>query len=126
MIDVKVVSRFATDRRVWRSFDHLLAAGPGTLLCVPVGLADGDLTSVVDGCPVPWPEVWAVLDAPTQRSTAVLGEEELYRCAPLAAVSFAPFGWVRDVVPAQATVPTITRLTAPDGVRLALLGGNHD
>ncbi len=125
MINVSTVARFASNHKVWRAFDHLLAAGAGSLLLVPVGLAEGDLTTVVDGCPVPWPEVWAVLDAPAVRSEP-LCEQALYRCAPLAAVSFAPFGWVRDVVPARATVPTITRLTAPDGVLLALLGTNHD
>jgi hypothetical protein len=53
----------------------------------------------------------------------VLSPERLARIAPLAAACLAPYGWVRDVVPARATVPTMTRLTAPDGVRLAMLGG---
>lgn len=121
MINVATVARFSIDGRVWRAFDHLLATGPGRLLLVPVGLADGDLTGVTDGCPVPWPEVWAVLDAPTTQAQPVT-PEALAKMVPLVAAWLAPFGWARDVVPARATVPTMTRLTAPDGVRLALLG----
>ena len=121
MIHTTTVSRFAGDGRVWRAFDHLLAAGPGRLLLVPVGLADGDMTGVVDGCPVPWPEVWALLDAPPA-APAPVPERALARMWPDLALQLTPFGWERDVVPAGATVPTMTRLVGPDGVRAALLG----
>lgn len=121
MIRIETVARFAVDGRVWRAFDHLLVAWPGGLLLVPVGLADGDLTRVIDGCPVPWGEVWAVVDAPLA-AAAQLSPETLARLAPVAAAHLAPYGWVRDVVPAREKVPTLTRLTAPDGVRLAWLG----
>lgn len=122
MIHIHTITAFAHDRRVWRAFDHLLAAGRGRLLLVPVGLADGILTGVVDGCPVPWEEVWAVLDAAPQ-SPAPMSPDRLARVAPQVATRFSPFGWVRDVVAARATVPTLTRLTGPDGVRYAMLGG---
>ena len=121
MIHTSTISRFAGDGWVWRSFDHLLAAGPGRLLLVPVGLADGDMTGVVDGCPVPWPEVWALLDAPPAEPAPVT-ERALARLWPDLALQLTPFGWERDVVPAGATVPTMTRLVGPDGVRAALLG----
>lgn len=55
---------FAQDGRVFRSFDHLILARAGSLLLVPVWAADGDLRRVTDGCPVPWEEVFDVLDAP--------------------------------------------------------------
>jgi len=121
MIHVTTVARFAADGCVWRSFDCLMAVSPCRLLLVPVGLADGDLTAVVDGCPVPWPEAWAVLDAPLSQPRP-LSPERLAEQAPQVAAHLAPFGWVRDEVPAAGTVPTMTRLTSPDGVRLALLG----
>lgn len=125
MIRVETVARFAGDGRVWRAFDHLLAAGPGRLLLVPVGLADGDLTGVIDGCPVPWGEVWAVVDVPLA-APQPLSPARLAALAPQAATWLPPHGWVRDVVPARERVPTLTRLTAPDGVRLAMLGcGDH-
>lgn len=126
MIHVRTIAQFAGDGRVWRAFDHLLAAGPGRLLLVPVGLADGSLSAVTDGCPVPWPEVWAVLDAPLREEAPALAPERLAALAPLAAAHLTPYGWVRDVVPAAAAVPTLTRLISPDGVRLALLGSGDD
>lgn len=121
-VHVRTVARFAADGRVWRAFDHLLALGAGGLLLVPVGLGDGDLRCVTDGCPVPWPEVWAVLDAPPAAPRQV-SPARLAALSPLAAASFAPYGWVSEVVPAVGAVPTMLRLTAPDGVRLAMLRG---
>lgn len=121
-VHVTTIGRFAADGRVWRAFDHLLALGRGSLLLVPVGLGDGDLRRVTDGCPVPWPEVWAVLDVPLGDGR-VVSPSRLAELSPLAAAHLAPYGWVRDVVPAQGTVPTMMRLTSPEGVRMALLGG---
>lgn len=125
MIHVSTISRFATGGRVWRSFDHLIAAGPGTLLLVPIGEVDGDMTSVTDGCPVPWAEAWAVLDAPVSARPA-LAPEQLVRIAPMVAAHMSPYGWVRDIVPAHMTVPTLTRLTGTRGERYALLGAEGD
>lgn len=125
-VPVAAVVAFAADGRVWRAFDHLLATGPGTLALFPVGLIDGDLTRVTDGCPVPWPEVWAVLDTPCTPWDRPLPPEVLARLVPKAAAHLSPYGWTQDVVPARATVPSMTRLVAPCGVRVALLGTNHD
>ncbi|MDD3675816.1 hypothetical protein [Thauera propionica] len=125
-VPVAVVAGFAADGRVWRAFDHLVTTGPGTLALFPVGLVDGDLTRVTDGCPVPWQEVWAVLDTPCTPWDVALAPEVLARLAPKAAAHLSPYGWTRDVVPAQAAVPSMTRLVAPCGVRVALLGANHD
>lgn len=108
--------------QVWRAFDHLIGVGPGRLLVVPVGLADGNLARVRDGCPVPWQEVFTLIDVPADPAARVLLPEQLARLAPLVAVHFAPFGWVHDVVPAGGAVPTMTRLTGPTGERFAWLG----
>lgn len=121
-IHISDISRCAApDYRVWRAFDHLIAQGAGLLL-VPVGLADGDLTGVVDRCPVPWHEVWAALDTPPANPQPV-SPERLRRIAPAVALHLDPFGWVRDVVPAAGSTPTLARLTGPQGVRYVLLGG---
>lgn len=125
-VPVNAVVKFAADGRVWRAFDHLLAAGPGRLALFPVGLCDGDLTRVVDGCPVPWPEVWAAIDAPRGAHVRALTPDALAQVAPMAAALLPPHGWVQDAVPALATVPTMRRLVAPCGVRLAWLGAGHD
>ena len=53
---------FSADGQVYRALDHLVAARSGTLLLVPPRLVVGDLAEVVDGCPVPHEEVYAVLE----------------------------------------------------------------
>lgn len=121
MIHVRTVAHFARDGRVWRSFDHLMAVGAGRLLMVPVGLADGDLTTVIDGCPIPWQEAWAVLDADPAEPVP-LSEDGLAAIAPTVAQLLPSFGWERDVVPAAALVPTMIRLRGPEGLRFAMLG----
>lgn len=63
-IPLETLSAFSHDGRVFRSFDHLILARPGALLLAPVWVAVGDLRRVIDGCPVPWVEVFDVLDAP--------------------------------------------------------------
>jgi hypothetical protein len=55
---------FAADSQVYRAFHHLIAARMGTLLLVPLHLVTGRCDAVVDGCPVPWEEVHAVLEYP--------------------------------------------------------------
>lgn len=62
---------FAVDGAVYRAFHHLIAARMGTLLLVPMHLVTGPWHQpsgkpvVVDGCPVPWEEVHAVLEYPS-------------------------------------------------------------
>lgn len=117
-VRVEAVARFAGDGRVWRSFDHLVAYSGSALLLVPVGLARGNLMGVVDGLPVPWEEVVAVLSAEGAEARG-LTVEALVGLNPLLAVVFTPEGWVVDRVPPGPKVPTLTRAIGPDGVRWA-------
>jgi len=55
---------FSANGQVYRAFHHLLAARMGSLLMVPLHLVLGRCDAVIDGCPVPWEEVHAVLDYP--------------------------------------------------------------
>jgi hypothetical protein len=61
---IERVRLFATDGAVFRAFDHLIAARMGTLLLVPMHLVTGRCDAVVDGCPVPWEEVYSILEYP--------------------------------------------------------------
>lgn len=63
-IPLETLAAFAQDGQAFRSFNHLIFARLGALLLVPVWVAVGDLRQVFDGCPVPWEEVFDVLDAP--------------------------------------------------------------
>ncbi|WP_024303354.1 hypothetical protein [Pseudogulbenkiania sp. MAI-1] len=56
---------FSSDRRVYRSFGHAIVAEPGLVAVAPLSALDGSLRGMVDGCPVPWHEAWAVIDTPT-------------------------------------------------------------
>ncbi len=60
-LSLSAIAAFSASVRLHRAFGHLVAAAAGSLLCVPLPLAAGDLRAVVDGCPVPWEEVWALL-----------------------------------------------------------------
>lgn len=117
-LPVSAIAAFSANGRVHRAFNHLIAAAPGTLLCVPLVLAAGDLRGVVDGCPVPWEEVWAVLDQPPAGPIAVTQDLIAHSWPPLAAV--LPPGWELDFVPlGRAPRPVCSRLTHPCGVRFA-------
>lgn len=63
-LPLETLAGFSQDGRVFRSFDHLILPKNGELLLVPVWAATGDFRRVIDGCPVPWEEVFDVLDAP--------------------------------------------------------------
>ena len=61
---IERVRLFSADGLVYRAFWHLVAARVGSLLCVPFHLVTGRCDAVQDYCPVPWEEVFAVLDEP--------------------------------------------------------------
>lgn len=63
-VPLETLATFSEDGRVFRSFDHLILAKPGSLLLVPPWLVRGNFAEVVDRCPVPWQEVWDVLESP--------------------------------------------------------------
>jgi len=62
LVDIDILRGFSADGRLYRAFDHLIAARHGSLLMVPLIVLQGRFDGVVDGCPVPWEEVCAVLD----------------------------------------------------------------
>ncbi|WP_152966472.1 hypothetical protein [Gulbenkiania mobilis] len=54
---------FSANRRVYRAFGHAIAADSGLVMLAPLASVDGPLIGMVDGCPVPWDEVWQTLEA---------------------------------------------------------------
>lgn len=117
-VSVSVLAAFSSSHRVFRAFGHLLASGDGSLLCVPQVLASGDLRQVVDGCPVPWEEVWAVLDTAPRDPVQVHPEVLAQRFRSL--FSIAHVGWVEDRIPPFAAGrDEAMRLVHPSGVRFA-------
>jgi hypothetical protein len=118
-VHVSVMAAFSADGRVCRAYGHLLAAGAGSLLCVPMVLSAGDLRTVVDCCPVPWEEVWAVLDAPPGPDPVPV-EPVAFRQAWPSLASLAVEGWVLDrVSPFSAGRAEALRLVHVSGIRFA-------
>lgn len=115
-IPLRDIARFSVDGRVWRSFGRFLAVRPGSLLAVPMVLATGDFRSAVDGCPVPWHEVFAAIDTPVGEHAALLQAEALARCNGLLAALFPPHGWRQDSVCLCAGGRPVARVASPDGV----------
>lgn len=116
-IPLSSVAHFAHGGRVFRSFGYLIAARTGALLAVPFGLATGDFSAVVDGCPVPWTEVWAAIDTPRDAQAArVLPPERLALEAPLVAALFSPYGWAQDSISCGPGWGPVPRVISPEGV----------
>lgn len=68
-ITIEAIHRLTDNAPLHRAFNHLIAAGPGWLLAVPLKLLRGQIKGVVDGCPVPHDELLALIDSaqPRQR-----------------------------------------------------------
>ncbi|EEG08195.1 hypothetical protein [Pseudogulbenkiania ferrooxidans] len=89
---------FSSDRRVYRSFGHAIVAEPGLVAVAPLSSLDGSLQGMVDGCPVPWTEAWAVIDTPT-RSEVDLGGIDFAPAAVKRLAEMDRAGWALGVLP---------------------------
>lgn len=115
-LPLETLTRFSHDGRVFRSFDHLILPRSGALLLVPVWMATGDLRRVVDGCPVPWEEVFDVLDAPA--AGVSVGDAEV---VPLPLRGLIADGWQLQVFRLARREKTTRRFVHPSGIRFAEL-----
>lgn len=59
---IEQIRRYAEGSPLHRAFGHVLAAGDGWLLAVPLTHIRGSLRDLIDGCPVPYFEVLAVVE----------------------------------------------------------------
>lgn len=75
---IDLLRTFSADGNIYRAFGHLVSSRMGTLLLVPFHLVIGRCDDVVDGCPVPWEEVFAVLEYPVNLLTDLLEIEIAY------------------------------------------------
>lgn len=118
-ISISAIAAFSHDGRVHRAFDHLIAAGAGTLLCVPLAASAGDLRQVVDGCPVPWDEVLTVIDTPLD-GYVFCPQIQVRRAWPMLA-SFAEAGWRTDHIQFGAGTVPVPRLVHQKGIVFSTL-----
>lgn len=107
---------FSHNGQVFRSFGRLLAVRSGQLLAVPVALGAGDFSTVRDGCPVPWHEVFAAVDSPISVFSEALDAAAFTASHPALAALFSPHGWVQDWISLSAGGRPVARVSSPDGV----------
>ncbi|MFT3964091.1 hypothetical protein [Propionivibrio sp.] len=118
LIPLEIVAPLSRGRIVYRAFDHLIAPFAGGLLFIPVAQVLCNLNEVIDRCPLPWDEIWAVLDTPVEDAREIL-EEGLHARWPQLAALF-PRDWSLDFIGlgnSQGQRKTIERLSHPSGVR---------
>jgi hypothetical protein len=115
-VSVSAIAAFSADGHVYRAYGHLLATRPGELLLVPMGRTTGDLRQVTDGCPVPWMEAWAALDALPQEDAIPLTPEATCDGFPALAM-ISPYGWISDEIALGAGAPDALRLIHVSGIR---------
>lgn len=120
LVSLGAIAQFAHDGQVYRAYAHALAAAPGMVLLVPIELVNGDLTDLVDGCPIPWEEVVSILESP-QRSPAPL-DKHIHSVLGRPLREIAPSHWDADLLSVgMGFRDTVTRLSHPSGIRLAVL-----
>jgi len=121
---VERLQLFATDGQLYRAFDRLIAARMGTLLLVPFHLVIGRCDEVLDGCPVPWEDVFAVLEYPRQHIYTALIQDDLVD--QLKHLGIDVTACARDTIAPMVNGPEkVLRLVHPCGVRYAVVMNNN-
>ncbi|MCX7206072.1 MAG: hypothetical protein NT086_08855 [Proteobacteria bacterium] len=69
---------FAANDVLYRCYGHVIAAGDGTLLVVPITLVSGDLRQLVDGCPVSYHEALTVIETPISMDLPVCVDDGMH------------------------------------------------
>lgn len=119
LINVSHLTQFAGDGGLYRAFDHVLAARPGSVLLVPMYRASGDLSRLIDGCPVPWDEVDEVLRLEQGAVHEFDFSAEFYSARVMALAGLARDGWVLDFMQVRGSAHQVWRLVHRSGVRFA-------
>lgn len=112
---------FSADGQAYRAFDHLIAARMGTLLLVPLHLVVGQRDALIEACPVPHEEVFAVLEYPTTRP---LTDHDAIddRVQQLEYLCLDPGACEKDyITPMVNGTAQVLRLVHPCGVRYAVV-----
>lgn len=119
LIDVARLAAFAGDGRLYRCFDHVVAALHGSVLLVPMFRVAGDLSRLVDGCPVPWDEVDEVLRLERGATHDFDFDAEPYGERVMGLAELARDGWSLDFMRLRGSPALVWRLQHRSGVRFA-------
>lgn len=118
-IDAKQLLPFTANGVLYRAFDRVIAARHGCVLLVPLHLAHGDLSALVDGCPVPWEEVDEVIQAEPGATHAFDVEGDRYGTLVRGAAELAEGGWSLDFMRLNGSMHLVWRLVHWSGIRFA-------
>lgn len=122
-LHISTLSQFSADGVIYRAFGHLIAARQGTVLLAPLHAVQGRLTEVVDGCPVPWEEVDAVLAATFEEASEFnLDDGAGYGAALRQIGRLAESGWEMKVLPFIQSACTVWAFQHSSGLRYAITG----
>lgn len=114
---------FSADGIIYRAFGHLIAARHGTVLLAPIHAVQGRLTEVVDGCPVPWEEVVAILSMPFDLALAFdFSDGSGYGPALRQLAHLAEAGWDMEPLQLRPESSTVWAFRHESGLRYALTG----
>jgi hypothetical protein len=119
LVDAGRLANFSGDGRLYRAFDHVVAALHGSVLLVPMYRAAGDLSGLVDGCPVPWDEVDEVLRSERGAEHAFDFDGDRYGPRVMALAALARDGWTLDFMRLRGSAQLVWRLVHRSGVRFA-------
>lgn len=125
-LHIESMRHFAADGLVYRAFNHLIAARMGALLLVPFHRVQGSFEAVVDGCPVPWEEVYAVLDYPAVHTFTNPARWNIHNhVRQLESFGIDPAACELDyIAPMMNGEEKVLRLVHPYGVRFAVVTQN--
>lgn len=118
-INVSQLAAFAGEGQLFRAFDHVVAALHGSVLLVPMYRAAGDLSRMVDGCPVPWDELDDVLRVERRAVHAIDFAAERYSPLVMGLAELAPDGWDLDFMNVRGSQFQVWRFQHRCGIRFA-------
>jgi hypothetical protein len=113
------LAAFSADGRLYRAYNHVVAALHGCVLLVPLYLVRGDLSQLVDGCPVPWEEVDDVLRREPGATHVFDFAAEPYGALIRGVADLVPSGWSLDFVDINRSSHLAWRLMHWSGLRFA-------
>lgn len=67
MYPLATLAKYGTPHRC---FDHIVVAVPGMVVAIPAVLVSGSLKDLPLTCPVPWHEMWSILDTEAEQAAA--------------------------------------------------------
>jgi hypothetical protein len=123
LVDFETLRRFAVGGVLYRAYDHLIAASVGRVLTVPLIVVQGRFMDVIDGCPVPWEEVYSIIEGKSEPFILELAKmpEVVLWLDSLAPLGLDRGQWQFDLIGVHDdTRRNVLRFTHASGVRFAV------